>query len=120
MVDLPEPDGPQTTMRSPRMTLRLMFLRTWKSPYHLFISTISIATSVVETSALTRFLSLSVFVSAWFAIVPYSFLSPATVAGVQSPLGVDGVARHPEAERPENERSKGIAGRWYVRPGPVL
>jgi hypothetical protein len=24
IVDLPEPDGPQITMRSPRMTLRLM------------------------------------------------------------------------------------------------
>ena len=24
MVDLPEPDGPQITMRSPRATLRLM------------------------------------------------------------------------------------------------
>ena len=46
IVDLPEPDGPQTTMRSPRMTLRLMFLSTWKSPYHLFTSTISIAASV--------------------------------------------------------------------------
>ncbi len=50
MVDLPEPDGPHTTMRSPRMTLRLMFLRTWKSPYHLFMSLISMATSVSDTT----------------------------------------------------------------------
>ena len=65
MVDLPEPDGPQMTMRSPRMTFRLMSLSTWKSPYHLFMPTISIATSVSEmciflvstliSSALTAF-----------------------------------------------------------------
>src|SRR5215471_5331109 len=35
IVDLPDPEGPQTTTRSPRPTLRLISLRTWKSPYHL-------------------------------------------------------------------------------------
>src|SRR5215472_6212333 len=35
IVDLPEPDGPQTTTRSPFLTSRLMSLRTWNSPYHL-------------------------------------------------------------------------------------
>src|SRR5579864_756319 len=35
IVDLPEPEGPQITIRSPRMTLRSMFFSTWKSPYHL-------------------------------------------------------------------------------------
>ena len=34
-VDLPEPDGPQTTIFSPLATLRLMFFSTWNSPYHL-------------------------------------------------------------------------------------
>src|SRR5271165_3011491 len=34
-VDLPEPDGPQITMRSPLATSRLMSRSTWKSPYHL-------------------------------------------------------------------------------------
>ena len=53
------------TMRSPRMTFRLMSFSTWKSPYHLFMPTISIATSVSEmcifltstliSSALTAF-----------------------------------------------------------------
>ncbi len=47
IVDLPEPDGPQMTMRSPRMTFRLMSFSTWNSPYHLCMPTISIATSVV-------------------------------------------------------------------------
>src|SRR6516164_8547835 len=35
IVDLPEPEGPQTTTRSPFLTSRSMPLRTWKSPYHL-------------------------------------------------------------------------------------
>src|SRR5215475_12244310 len=34
-VDLPEPDGPQITMRSPLATPRSMSRSTWKSPYHL-------------------------------------------------------------------------------------
>ena len=35
-VDLPEPDGPQMTMRSPRPTCRSMSRSTWKLlPYHL-------------------------------------------------------------------------------------
>ncbi len=35
-VDLPEPDGPHTTMRSPRATSRSMSRSTWNCPYHLF------------------------------------------------------------------------------------
>src|SRR5437867_1836448 len=35
-VDLPEPDGPQITIRSPRATFRSMSRNTWKLlPYHL-------------------------------------------------------------------------------------
>ena len=34
-VLLPEPDGPQMTMRSPRATARSMSRSTWNSPYHL-------------------------------------------------------------------------------------
>ncbi len=34
-VDLPEPDGPQTTTTSPLATEVLQSVRTWKSPYHL-------------------------------------------------------------------------------------
>jgi hypothetical protein len=37
------------TMRSPRMTLRLMSRSTWKSPYHLCMPTISTAVAVLET-----------------------------------------------------------------------
>ena len=34
-VDLPEPDGPQMTIRSPGRTSRSMSVSTWKSPNHL-------------------------------------------------------------------------------------
>jgi hypothetical protein len=44
-VDLPLPEGPHTTMRSPRMTLRSMSRSTWNLPNHLLRSMISIATS---------------------------------------------------------------------------
>jgi hypothetical protein len=36
IVDLPLPDGPQMTSRSPLPTERLMFRSTWNSPYHLW------------------------------------------------------------------------------------
>ena len=47
IVDLPEPDGPQITMRSPRSTVRLMSRSTWNSPYHLCMPTISTASCAV-------------------------------------------------------------------------
>ncbi|GJD73547.1 hypothetical protein CFIICLFH_1776 [Methylobacterium goesingense] len=34
-VDLPEPEGPQTTTTSPLFTAVVQSVRTWKSPYHL-------------------------------------------------------------------------------------
>ena len=34
-VDLPEPEGPQITMRSPARTDRSMPVSTWNLPYHL-------------------------------------------------------------------------------------
>src|SRR5215469_1794762 len=33
-VDLPDPDGPQTTTTSPLVTSVLQSFNTWKSPYH--------------------------------------------------------------------------------------
>src|SRR5512145_220838 len=41
-VDLPEPDGPQTTITSPFSTLVVQFVSTWKLPYHLETFLISI------------------------------------------------------------------------------
>ncbi len=34
-VDLPEPDGPQTTITSPFSTLVVQSVSTWNWPYHL-------------------------------------------------------------------------------------
>ena len=41
-VDLPEPDGPMITTFSPRLTVRLMSLRTCRSPKYLLRPRISI------------------------------------------------------------------------------
>ncbi len=41
-VDLPEPDGPQTTTTSPFSILVLQLLSTWTAPYHLDTSLSSI------------------------------------------------------------------------------
>ena len=41
-VDLPEPEGPQTTTTSPFSTDVEQFFRTWKEPYHLLTFLISI------------------------------------------------------------------------------
>src|SRR5260370_37228136 len=45
-VDLPEPEGPQTTTTSPLLTSVLHFLRTWNSPYHLETFFIAIITQI--------------------------------------------------------------------------
>ncbi len=44
-VDLPDPDGPAMTIRSPLCTVRSMSRRTWNVPYHLFMLRMSMATS---------------------------------------------------------------------------
>src|SRR5512145_3513982 len=41
-VDLPEPDGPQTTTTSPFSTLVVQSFSTWNVPYHFDTSRISI------------------------------------------------------------------------------
>ena len=41
-VDLPEPDGPQTTTTSPLATAVVQASSTWKDPYHLLTCLISI------------------------------------------------------------------------------
>ena len=45
-VDLPEPDGPQTTTTSPFSTLTEQSFNTWKEPYHLLMFLISIIAMV--------------------------------------------------------------------------
>ena len=41
-VDLPEPDGPQTTITSPLSTLVVQSVSTWNWPYHLETLSMSI------------------------------------------------------------------------------
>src|SRR6185295_13234945 len=52
IVDLPDPDGPQITMRSPPRTFRLISRSTWKSPYHLLSPMSSTAVSVLSRPGL--------------------------------------------------------------------
>jgi hypothetical protein len=41
-VDLPEPDGPQTTTTSPLLMVVVQSVSTWKLPYHLLTFLMSI------------------------------------------------------------------------------
>ena len=45
-VDLPLPEGPQTTTTSPLSTLVVQSMSTWKVPYHLLTPRISIIANV--------------------------------------------------------------------------
>src|SRR5581483_10487060 len=93
-VDLPEPDGPQITMRSPRWTLRLMSRSTWNSPYHLLTPASSMITSA---SAAARLSAASVM----------AFSSPAHVL-LQLGLEPLAVFRHEEAEAEIDQRDEQI------------
>ncbi len=46
-VDLPEPEGPQMTMRSPARTSRSTSVNTWKWPYHLLTFSMRMMGSVM-------------------------------------------------------------------------
>ncbi|MNO79601.1 hypothetical protein D3C76_707750 [compost metagenome] len=50
-VDLPEPDGPQTTTTSPLATWVVHSVRTWKSPYHLLTFWIEIMGQTLSAGA---------------------------------------------------------------------
>src|SRR5687768_14431381 len=51
-VDLPEPEGPQTTTFSPRPTLRSTSFSAWNAPNHLFTLLISIMSASFALKAL--------------------------------------------------------------------
>src|SRR5829696_6181665 len=53
IVDLPDPDGPQTTTFSPVLTVKLMSCRTWAAPNHLSTAVNSMHTSAVESLGAT-------------------------------------------------------------------
>src|SRR5215211_2722694 len=113
IVDLPEPDGPHTTIRSRRSTIRLMSRSTWKSPYHLCTPAISIATlffvvcifGLAESRAGRCSVVIVVSVMASSAVEP----SPA-LRRAQTPLDEQRVARHAEAEEEIEDAGKGKAG----------
>src|SRR5437868_9963430 len=92
-VDLPEPDGPQITMRSPLATSRLMSRSTWKSPYHL-----------LRPEMLT--IELSVMA-----------LSVAPVR-VQPVLDEQRVTRHAKTKGEIDQSGEGKAGEQRGRRGP--
>src|SRR3954451_9779797 len=101
MVDLPEPDGPQITMRSLFVTRRLMSRSTWKSPYHLCTPIRSTATSVLS----------GVGFRPGFAAVCSAIPSPsALVAGGEPGFDEPRIARHAVAEDQIEDRGEGIAG----------
>src|SRR5579863_10389691 len=96
IVDLPEPEGPQTTTRSPRFTSRLMSVSTRKSPNHLCTWRISII-GVPAPGA-----SFSAIVSAPCRVR----LTPP--AAVELALQHLAVARHEKAEAPIDRRRDDI------------
>ena len=112
-VDLPEPDGPQMTIRSPFATLRSTSRSTWNCPYHL----LTFANSMIGSVAGMRGLGGSCYIAAG--------------AGVEMPLDPLAVARHREAEHEidggdeelpfeEELAPVGVAQRELQRAGQVV
>src|SRR6266545_3306580 len=120
-VDLPLPDGPQMTMRSPRITLRSTSRSTWNSPNHLLKPTISTATGF-------RVVRMSGAPSRGFAPRSTSLMNPAgpagsiRSAGIEPPLREQRIARHSETDEKidhsgESEAGEKCHGRRPVRVG---
>src|SRR5476649_1608011 len=110
MVDLPEPDGPQITMRSLFVTRRLISRSTWKSPYHLCTPIRSTATSVLSGVGLRP----------GFAAVCSAIPSPSMpFAGGEPGFDEPRIARHAVAEDQIEDRREGIARGAGHRRYPV-
>src|SRR2546421_3755976 len=94
-VDLPEPDGPQITMRSPLETSRLMSRRTWNSPYHLL--------------------------RPWMPTIESVLMIPHSVAAmrVQPVLDEQGIPRHAKTEDEVDDPGERKAGEQRGRRRPV-
>src|SRR3954453_24153551 len=101
MVDLPDPDGPQITMRSLLVTRRLMSRSTWKSPYHLCTPIRSTATSVL------RGVGLRPAIAAVCSAVSFS---PGSVAGGEPGLDAARIAHHAVAEDHIDPRREEVPG----------
>src|SRR6516164_6051187 len=98
-VDLPDPEGPQITTRSPLRTLRLISASTWKLPNHLWSPLISTArpscSAVVSRTASTD-------------MAP---LRSAPLGAPQPIFDAVGVARHEKAEHEIEHRRKCVTDR---------
>src|SRR3954452_11699863 len=101
MVDLPDPDGPQITMRSLLVTRRLMSRSTWKSPYHLCTPIRSTATSVLRGVGLRPGIA---------AVCGAILFSSGSVAGGEPGLDEARITRHAVAEDQIEHRCEDIAG----------
>src|SRR3954453_23051256 len=93
-VDLPEPEGPQITMRSLLATSRLMSRSTWKSPYHL-----------LRPAILTMGFSVMVIYSA----------APVCI---QAALDEKRIARHSKTESKVDHSGEGETGKQRGWSGP--
>ena len=99
MVDLPEPDGPQITIRSPCCNARLMSRSTWNSPYHLFTPIRSTAGSAAPDGWACWALLL---------VPPCGLLNAGRWS--RAALRSCGIARHGEAEDQVEQRREDVAG----------
>src|SRR5665213_472902 len=59
-VDLPEPDGPQITMRSPARTSRSMSVSAWNLPYHLLTASIPMIDSALARAGTSSVMACGV------------------------------------------------------------
>src|SRR5438067_1205207 len=109
IVDLPEPEGPQTTTFSPFFTSRLMSVSTWKSPYHLWTACIWIIGPSASRPLAAR-ASLSAIASPSLSAPPVA---------VELALKHLAVARHEKAEAEVDRGRENIGFGREALPGGV-
>ena len=107
-VDLPDPDGPQITIRSPRYTVRSISRKTWNWPNHLLIPFIWI-TALLERPDVS---------TVWFLInfslmLPHSSFS---VVCVKFAFQIQTIARHRKAGDEKNNGHKNIGFVFKTQP----
>src|SRR5439155_7214063 len=110
IVDLPEPDGPQTTTLSPRPTTRLISFSTWNSPYHLWTACISIIEAGLGARA--GIASAALLIDS----PPRSLAAPALAERAFEHLAV---ARHEEAEAEIDRRGEDVGFGGEALPAGV-
>src|SRR5687768_464543 len=91
MVDLPDPDGPQTTTFSPVSTVKLMSCSTWTVPNHLSTEVNSMQTSALEPLRSIEDVSTTSILHLWFSHPAFrSRHVPPIAPGVspQQPMGL--------------------------------